>query len=495
MARGISLRLLLLLLTAIVGMLVVVITLRGVPGGMRAVGVDPTTPEGIELMRSVVATGFVRGLLAIILAILLAWPLAASASRLFETARLHRADPYRWLQEAQDVAERIERFEKDQAWHFQGIARQRADLGRLLEAVSEGILQLDSSGRIVRANRAARRLLALPDDAEGRSITTVMRSAELRALLYRAAREDGLPPREIQFDERTLVVTARALTPEEEAPPGPTGLAVAIADLTALRRLESVRRDFVANASHELKTPLTSIRGYAETLLDESLPAETRRQFIATIASNSERLQHIVDDLLDLSRLESGTWRPEPTALDPADAIRTAWADFAQRSRQRDIAFEVDVESGSVVAADPSALRQILSNLFDNALRHTNPGGSIRAVVLEPEAGAPPEPGVRDRRMRFVAIEVRDSGAGIPADALPRIFERFYRVDPARSRAEGGTGLGLAIVRHLTDAMGGRVEAESRLGVGTTIRVVLPAAEREPGAAGTGGGADGTPDP
>jgi signal transduction histidine kinase len=262
------------------------------------------------------------------------------------------------------------------------------------------------------------------------------------------------------------------MAPDEAG--GSAGLAVALADLTALRRLESVRRDFVANASHELKTPLTSIRGYAETLRDESVPPEVQRQFLATISSNAERLQHIVDDLLDLSRLESGTWKPTLAAVHPEAAAREAWADLEARASARQIAFALRAETDSPLAADRSALRQILSNLFDNAIRHTPPGGGIETRVIEwlPQRR---EPSVRDRRTRYLAIEVRDTGSGIPSDALPRIFERFYRVDPARARAEGGTGLGLSIVKHLTESMGGTVEAESQLGRGTTIRIILPA--------------------
>ena len=475
MARGIPLRWLLLLLTLVVGLLVLVIAVRGVSDGLASAGIDVGSARGVAIMQSVAATEFVRGILAIILALFLAWPLAEAASRMFASDRLRNGDraPGRWLTEANDLADWIDRSNRDQAWHFEGIARQRSDLARLVEAVSEGILQIDSSGRLARANRAARRLLALPDDAEGRPLAAVIRSAELRALLDRAATEDALPPAEIAFDERTLIVTARALGPGTDG--ARPGLAVAIADLTAVRRLESVRRDFVANASHELKTPLTSIRGYAETLQDESLSPEMRRQFLATISNNAQRLQNIVDDLLDLSRLESGTWKPSLTVVQPAASARDAWSDLEKRALERKLDFEIRAETDASALADPSALRQILANLLDNAIRHTGPGGRIETRVLpwdQPRA----EAATRDRRTRYLAIEVRDTGTGIPTDALPRIFERFYRVDPARSRHEGGTGLGLSIVKHLTEAMGGSVEAESQLGKGTVVRIILPAA-------------------
>jgi signal transduction histidine kinase len=225
-----------------------------------------------------------------------------------------------------------------------------------------------------------------------------------------------------------------------------------------------VRRDFVANASHELKTPLTAIRGYSETLLDPELPVELRRQFTLTVQANAKRLQHIVDDLLDLSRIESGGWRaePEPVAVD--QVARAAWANFAAAAEEKGVGWEIEGEElPQQVLADPGALQQIFSNLFSNALRFTPQGGRITVA-------AGPVPGRPD----WTRVAVRDTGSGIPAVHLGRIFERFYRVDPARSREEGGTGLGLAIVRHLVEAHGGSVEAESSLGQGTTIRFVLP---------------------
>ena len=254
--------------------------------------------------------------------------------------------------------------------------------------------------------------------------------------------------------------------------------AVAVADLTALRRLESVRRDFVANASHELKTPLTSIRGYAETLLDDDLPADMRRQFIATISDNADRLQRIVDDLLDLSRLESGRWQPRLTTLEADTVAREAWHDFEERALERGVRFDVAADCDTGVLADRSGLEQIFSNLYDNALRYTGEGGAIEVRIVETTGPA----SRRQGQPPLTAIEVSDTGAGIPGDVLPRIFERFYRADPARSRAEGGTGLGLSIVKHLAESMGGGVDARSRLGRGTTIRVMLPAAAATGGA-------------
>ena len=235
---------------------------------------------------------------------------------------------------------------------------------------------------------------------------------------------------------------------------------LALFDLTPLRRLETVRSDFVANVSHELKTPLTVVGGFAETLGDDALEPETRRQFASAILSNTRRMQRIVDDLLDLSRIESGGWTPKPAAIDIESLAEDVLSGMKGRGNAKGIALRVDVEPSSmVVDADPTALRQVLTNLVDNAVRHTTAG----EVVVHARASN-----------GGVAVSVRDTGAGIRAEHLARIFERFYRVDASRSRDEGGTGLGLAIVKHLVEAHGGKVNAASEPDRGTTIEAWFP---------------------
>lgn len=339
-----------------------------------------------------------------------------------------------------------------------------AEVATLLDAISEAILQVDGDGRIVRANPEARKLLRLDRGTIGQPVTTRLRHADLRMLLGQAIRGEAVDSREVTLDDRRLLVSARPLPAAVGSRPGAV---VAFVDLTEIRRLESVRRDFVANVSHELKTPLTSIRGYAETLLNDDLPPDLQRQFLEVVHRNADRLHHIVEDLLDLSRLESGGWRPELQRVDVTSMVQDAWSGCQERAEARRVTFVPPAVSPSV-RADPGGLRQILVNLLENALQYTPDGGRIEVRVAS-EAGEDP-----------VVLEVRDNGIGIPSDALPRIFERFYRVDPARSRAEGGTGLGLSIVRHLTESMGGDVAAESALGRGTTIRVRLPAADASP---------------
>jgi signal transduction histidine kinase len=340
--------------------------------------------------------------------------------------------------------------------------QERNELTSLLESGTEGLLQVNELGRIVHVNSAASDLLGLPPNARGQSITTLIRQADLRDLILTSVDGTTSAPCELDVDDRHLLVVCRAL------PNG--GAVVAIMDLTEVRRLEAVRRDFVANVSHELKTPLTSIRGYAETLLADDLPRELRLQFLDVIQKNTARIHRIVDDLLDLSRLQSGGWRPEIQDVDVAELAEDVWAG-CQAAAKKDIAFDLAASGSTHVSADPAGVRQILANLFDNALRYTPEGGRVHVRILEQRHRK-----ARNNGNPSIEILVQDTGSGVPRDALPRIFERFYRVDPARSRAEGGTGLGLSIVKHLVERMDGDVAAESELGKGTTIRFRLPAA-------------------
>ena len=386
--------------------------------------------------------------------------------------------------EVQDARHAVARVVDELGREYGAERRERAELSALVESVSEGIMQLDGEGRVVRVNGAARHLLSLPGDAIGRPVAAVIRPPELRTLLVQGAagggaaggagREAGseVGAAEVVVHERRLLVT---VSPQDE------GAVATFVDLTALRRLEEIRRDFVANASHELKTPLTSIRGYTETLLAGDLPPEDQKHFLATVSRNADRLQRIVDDLLDLSRLESGRWQPQAEPVDVLRLAERAWAGFADRAARRDVTFSVQADGEATALVDRGALEQVFTNLFDNALRYTTAGDRIRVGVTS--GGSAAEGGADDgadapalRPGRWLVIDVEDTGAGIPRDALPRIFERFYRVDPARSRAEGGTGLGLSIIRHIIETMGGTVSARSTLGKGTTIRVVVPAA-------------------
>jgi signal transduction histidine kinase len=401
------------------------------------------------------------GLLALVVAIGAAYALSATVARplvvLADRARrLGEGDftvtaPYVRIGEIQDVSVAFNKLTDELRARLNDLERERDGMETLIDCMAEGVVALTEDGRLLRTNRTARALLDIPDGPSGAPIGSVIRHPELRDALKDSVKRPE-QSREIEVGDQHILLASRALDLG--------GSVTTLLDITELRRMERVRSDFVANASHELKTPLTSIRGYAEALSEDDPPEDIRRKFLGSILQNTLRLQKLVDDLLDLSRLESGGWT---AAIEPVwvpDAVREAW-DLVSATESQKVEFEVRGEGA--VLGDRRGLVHVLRNLIENAVRHTPVSGHVRVHVT-------PAPG------GMVAIEVADDGEGIPAQALPRIFERFYRADSARARHIGGTGLGLAIVKHLVGAMGGQVFAESELGRGTTIRVVLPEA-------------------
>ena len=354
--------------------------------------------------------------------------------------------------EVGDLAVALHRMTEQLATRMNALETEDALLNAVIDSLDEGIAAINGRAEVVRLNGSARRLLGVDANVPF-SIDLLPRERLIRDSVRGAMAGTPTDPAEVSIGERTLIVTARPI------PDG--GAVLAIMDLTTRRRLETIRRDFVANVSHELKTPLTVIGGFAETLRDRDLPEKERSRFLETIESNTRRMQRIVDDLLDLSRYESGAWVPNVTTNDLAGIVTDVFTGVsrAAESKGLSLSFHAAPEARRV-DADPTALRQILANLVENAVRHTN-RGSVTVSAEAPANGGS-------------TIRVSDTGTGIPIEHLGRIFERFYRVDSGRARGEGGTGLGLAIVRHLVDAHGGSVRAESIVGQGTTITVHFP---------------------
>jgi len=335
---------------------------------------------------------------------------------------------------------------------FEALRRRQAETTAIVDSMVEGVLSCDPKGRVVTANPAARRLLGYGDADSLPDLPLVFRAREAREVLDTALAGAAVEDRQIILGERTYLLNARPL------PAG--GAVIVLHDLTQQKRLETIRRDFVANVSHELKTPLTAISGYAETLITDGPDAETSKRFLETILANARRMQRLVDDQLDLSRIESGSWAPSPELVAVEPTIREAWTLVEPRQGVAPrLVVDVGVDADYVLA-DADAVRQVLRNLFENAIRHTPPQGTITARAVH-EAG-----GIR--------LSVIDTGTGIASEHLPRVFERFYRVDAGRAREEGGTGLGLSIVRHLVEVHGGRVWAESELGRGTAVHSWFP---------------------
>ena len=404
----------------------------------------------------------VSGLVALAGVLALAWLFAQSISRpvveLRDVARaiaagdLARRPALTAPGEIGDLATALHRMAEQLAARLQALQEDDVLMVALIESLEEGVLALNERGSVMRINERARMLLnvsaPVPFPRE-----LLPREPTLRIAIDQALARESTTAAEVTLFDRTVAVASHPL-------PG-TGAVVTVLDLTMLRRLETIRRDFVANVSHELKTPLTVVGGYAETLLDEGIPPEQRRRFVETIRDNAGRMQRIVDDLLDLSRIESGGWQPNVGIVDVPGIVADVLLTIQPQAERNGLAIVVDIPREAERAhADPTAFRQILTNLVENAVRYTKEGG-ITVRGRGTDTG--------------MWVEVIDTGVGIAPEHLPRIFERFYRVDAGRSREQGGTGLGLAIVRHLVDAHGGRVESASAVGSGTRIAVFFPA--------------------
>jgi len=356
--------------------------------------------------------------------------------------------------EVGDLAIALRRMSEQLASRLTALQRDEALVSAVVESLSEGVLAISSGNMVLRMNTAARSMLGLQTEVPF-PVDHIPRERVLHDALAKAL--NGVPTDgdAIEINSRIIAIAARPL------PDG--GAVLALSDLTQTRRLEAIRRDFVANVSHELRTPLTVIGGFAETLGDPTLTDADRSQFALLIQSNTARMQRIVDELLDLTRMESGGWVPHPANVDIAEVAAEAMASSAAVARANDVVTEAQVSHDArQVYADRTALRQVLANLIENAVRHTA-HGTVTVFTQRGENG-------------YIWIGVRDSGVGIAPAHLPRIFERFYRADSARTRDSGGTGLGLAIVKHLVEAHGGQVRAESTLGLGTTVSASFPPA-------------------
>jgi two-component system phosphate regulon sensor histidine kinase PhoR len=444
-----------------VGRLLLYVALPGGPGAVRvAAGLEQVDEVVGRAQQAVAGAALFALLIGSVLALAagrsIARPLVeiGSAAQAIADGEPPRF-PHSGIPDIDSLVQALRQMHRQLGERFEELRSEQAESAALVESMVEGVIAADERGRIRTINGAARRLLGysvtdtLPDLAE------LFRVKAAREVVDAALAGHAVQDRQLEMHDRVLLMNARPL------PRG--GAVLVIHDLTELRRLEAMRRDFVANVSHELKTPLTSISGYGETLLTDSPDEETTRRFLSTIVSNARRMQRLVDNLLDLARLESGQWRPEPEPTDLEEVAQEAWGEFQGGTRAQGIAFETGIcADAASVFADADALREVLTNLIDNSLRYTSAGGRIVCRGRVEHGG--------------VSVSVADNGSGMAREHLPRVFERFYRADQSRSRDEGGTGLGLAIVKHLVEAHGGRVSAASELGIGTTIVCWFPSA-------------------
>jgi two-component system phosphate regulon sensor histidine kinase PhoR len=342
---------------------------------------------------------------------------------------------------------------------LQALERERDERERILAHMGDGVVLIDSDDRVVHANRSLAAILGMPlPPAAGTAFQEFARSPELVELLHAARVSDQPVELDLRLwtpNQRRVRVAATRLRGEEDG-----SAMLVLHDLTETERLNQVRQDFVANVSHELKTPLTSLKGYAETLLEGGLEdVQNREAFVRIIRDQSARLQNLVDDLLSLADLERPDVRLRREAFDLREAVERQLTTFRARAAQAHLTLGIEPGEEAPVVADRLRIDQVVANLLDNALKYTERGG---IQVRVGHGGS------------VAWCEVSDTGPGIPPDEVSRVFERFYRVDKARSREKSGTGLGLSIVRHILALHGGRVTVASEVGRGSTFRFEIP---------------------
>ena len=344
--------------------------------------------------------------------------------------------------------------------------RQRNELEAVLASMVEGVLAVDREERILSVNRAAAHMFeSQPKELEGRLIQEAIRNRELQEFVKRAITGESRIENDIAFYKSNERVINAYCSPLRDATGVLVGTLVVLNDVTKLRRLENIRRDFVANVSHEIKTPLTAIKGFVETLQLGAVdnPEESKR-FLGIIAKHVDRLNSIVDDLLCLSRIEAESEKEELKLEETPvrKVLQTAIQVCQSKADQKNISVELACEQKEVTARiDPPLFEQAAVNLIDNAIKYSSDGSTVTVSCGKTEDSE-------------VVIHFKDHGIGIPKQHLDRLFERFYRVDKARSRSLGGTGLGLAIVKHIVQAHGGRIIVESTPGAGSTFSIFVP---------------------
>ncbi len=353
---------------------------------------------------------------------------------------------------------------------FQAITEDRNQMRAVLSSVIEGVVAIDRNEKVILFNSAIEKIFNISKEKViGKFFWEVIRNNELNALLKEAMKRKNLQDKELSlfFPEGEKIFQVHALPIKDKKEP--SGVVAVLHDITKLKRLERMRIEFVANVSHELRTPLSSIKGFVETLKDGAIDEpKNNRRFLNIIETNTERLNNLINDLLELSRIES---KMEFQSVNLRELIEKVVSNFKRAIEKKRYKLEIDIPSDfPQVEVDPEKLERVLNNLIDNAIKFTPFPRAETGFTLGKER-------IYIKAVdkeKDVQIEVSDTGIGIPPEHLSRLFERFYRVDKARSRELGGTGLGLAIVKHIVQAHGGMVEVESEFGKGSKFFFVLP---------------------
>ncbi len=362
-----------------------------------------------------------------------------------------------------DLAADLNRMADEIKNKIEQVTSGEARLESVLLGMAEGLIVTDSKGDIILANPSARKYFFIDTPPEGKRPLEVVRNSAVQSAVDRILRDgQGFISDELSInfpEERSMKMSAVPIVRDGAR----EGVILVFHDITELRRLENIRKDFVANVSHELRTPLSSIKGYAETLRDGSVSGPEVKDFLDIIYRESDRLAKLIDDLLDLSRIESGKMAMALVPMELGPVAKRVCAILEKQSSAKSISIGLDMPPGlPQVLADEGRLSQVIMNLLDNAVKYTPEGGKVKlSAAVEGKS---------------VRVDISDTGVGIPEEDILRIFERFYRVDKARSRELGGTGLGLSIVKHIVQAHGGRVWVASSPGRGSTFSFTIPTA-------------------
>ncbi|MGB0579337.1 MAG: sensor histidine kinase [Limisphaerales bacterium] len=384
------------------------------------------------------------------------WPTFAITASLIAIALLFgwRRDRARLLREMERLKREGDEARKRVEWKLSNFT---AEQQAMFNSMIEGLLLLDADGNVRLTNEAFEDQFNLRQNLKGRSLMEAVRFHEIQEVYNRTLIDSVVQGHEMELpaiDQRVLQVNSAVVL---DGKGGRRGMILVFHDITRVKELENTRREFVANVSHELRTPLSLIKGYVETLIDGAKEeAELRDKFLHTIDKHADRLTFLIEDLLTLSHLESGTlmMNMQPTRL--REAVDRVCDDLSKRAAEKEIDLINSVSDDLVVQADSDRLEQVLFNLLDNGIKYGREAGDVRVTADEGQNGR-------------VEVRVEDDGPGIPDEAQERLFERFFRVDKARSREQGGTGLGLAIVKHIVQSHGGEMWVESQMGHGTSF--------------------------
>lgn len=373
--------------------------------------------------------------------------------------------PHFELEEAENLSTAITKMVQNLDERTSTITQQREELEAILSSMSEALLAVDRDGNILKINRMMADVFGLdPTTSRGQKIETLVRNADFLDFLEEAMGSGDMVHADLTFYSPNPRLLRGSGTRLRDTKGNVIGAVIVLNDLTRLKRLEDLRKDFVANVSHELRTPITSIKGFVETLEGGALEdPDAARRFLGIISRQTNRLSNIIEDLLSLSKIEQqeGRWQLElePRSLDKA--LKGAMRYCEEQAAEKSIALELDCPSNLQPKLHPSLFEQAVVNLVDNAIKYSESNKVVKVVA--------------EAKGDHLDVKVKDQGVGIPRAHLPRLFERFYRVDKARSRDVGGTGLGLSIVKHIAVAHGGNVRVKSEVGRGSVFTITLPA--------------------